>query len=115
MQRLENEFDAIGFFLSGHPLDQYESALEIMGVTTYAAFAEGVEQGRAGGRIAAIVVSARERKSAKGNKFAFAMFSDTSGQFEAVIFSDTLTAAGDLLAPGTPVVVGVEAEMDGEN
>ncbi len=62
-----------------------------------------------------IVVSARERKSAKGNKFAFAMFSDTSGQFEAVIFSDTLSAAGDLLTPGTPVVVGVEAELDGES
>ena len=115
MLRLEKEFDAIGFFLSGHPLDEYESVLESMGVTTYAAFAEGVEHGRTGGRIAAIVVSARERKSAKGNKFAFAMFSDTSGQFEAVIFSDTLSAAGDLLTPGTPVVVGVEAELDGES
>jgi DNA polymerase-3 subunit alpha len=115
MERLEKEFDAVGFYLSGHPLDQYESVLESMGVTTYAAFVDGVEHGRAGGRLAAILVSARERKSAKGNKFAFAMFSDTSGQFEAVIFSDTLNAARDLLEPGTPVVVAVEAETDGES
>lgn len=115
MQRLEKEFDAIGFYLSGHPLDEYESALESMGVQTYTAFEAGVEQGRLGGRIAAIVVSARERKSAKGNAFAFAMFSDTTGQFEAVIFSDTLTASRKLLEPGTPVVVSVEAEYDGEN
>jgi DNA polymerase-3 subunit alpha len=115
MQRLEKEFDAVGFYLSGHPLDQYESVMESMGVETLAAFTAGVENGRTGGRLAAIVVSARERKSAKGNKFAFAMFSDTTGQFEAVIFSDTLNQARDLLESGTPVVVGVEAELDGES
>jgi len=114
MQRLEKEFDSIGFYLSGHPLDEYDSVLDSMGVQTYAAFEAGVEQGRLGGRIAAIVVSARERKSAKGNAFAFAMFSDTTGQFEAVIFSDTLNASRHLLEPGTPVVVAIEAEYDGE-
>lgn len=114
MERLEKEFDAIGFYLSGHPLNEYDSVLESMGVQTFAGFEAGVEQGRLGGRIAAIVVSARERKSAKGNAFAFAMFSDTTGQFEAVIFSDTLNASRHLLEPGTPVVVGIEAEYDGE-
>ncbi|MGI9480484.1 MAG: DNA polymerase III subunit alpha [Hyphomicrobiaceae bacterium] len=114
MERLEKEFDAVGFYLSGHPLDEYDSVLESMGVQTFAAFEAGVEQGRLGGRIAAIVVSARERKSAKGNAFAFAMFSDTTGQFEAVIFSDTLNASRHLLEPGTPVVVGIEAEWDGD-
>ena len=66
IQRLEKEFDAIGFYLSGHPLDEYDSVLESMGVQTFAAFEAGVEQGRLGGRIAAIVVSARERKSRQG-------------------------------------------------
>ena len=36
------------------------------------------------------------------------------GQFEAVIFSDTLAASRELLEPGTPVIVSVEAERDGE-
>ena len=45
------------------------------------------------GRLAGIVVSARERRSQKGNKFAFAMFSEPTGQFEAVIFSETLAAS----------------------
>jgi DNA polymerase-3 subunit alpha len=43
------------------------------------------------------------------------MFSDPSGQFEAVIFSDTLAQARDLLEPGTPVLLTVEAERDGES
>ena len=114
MEQLEKEFDAIGFYLSGHPLDAYESVMANIGVKSYADFVRGVESGQTGGRIAGIVLSARERKSAKGNKFAFAMFSDTTSQFEAVIFSDTLNQSRQLLEPGTAVVLGVEAELDGE-
>jgi DNA polymerase III subunit alpha len=109
MERLEKEFDAVGYFLSGHPLDEYENALASMGVKRYADFAANVG-GSGSARIAAIVVAARERRSAKGNKFAFAMFSDASGQFEAIVFSDTLDAAGDLLTAGTPVMLAVAAE-----
>ena len=114
MERLQGEFDAIGFFLSGHPLDQYAHALKKLGVKTYAEFEAMTERGATEGRLAGIVIAARERKSAKGNKFAFAMFSDTTGQFEAVVFSDTLAASGDLLEPGKPVVLTVEAEREGE-
>ena len=42
------------------------------------------------------------------------MFSDATGQFEAVIFSDTLATARDLLEPGTPVLLSVAAERDGD-
>ena len=114
MERLQAEFDAVGFFLSGHPLDQYVPALKKLGVKTYAEFELSTERGASDGRLAGIVLSARERKSARGNKFAFAMFSDTTGQFEAVIFSDTLEASGALLEPGKPVVLSVEAEREGD-
>jgi len=110
MERLQHEFDAIGFFLSGHPLDQYVAVLKKLGVKTFAEFEAASERGATTARLGGIVLAARERRSAKGNKFAFAMFSDTTGQFEAVIFSDTLAAAGDLLEPGTPVLIQVEAE-----
>ncbi len=114
MDRLAKEFDAVGFFLSGHPLDQYGKVLGRLGVTRFSDFETAVQRGASAGQLAGIVIAARERRSAKGNKFAFAMFSDASGQFEAVIFSDTLAAAGDLLEPGTPVLLGVEAERDGD-
>ncbi len=115
LEQLENEFSAIGFYLSGHPLDSYRQVLTKAGATTWATLESATEQMGAGaGRIGAIVVSVRERRSAKGNKFAFAMFSDATGQFEAVIFSDTLNAAGELLTAGTPVVLNVAAERDDE-
>jgi DNA polymerase III subunit alpha len=113
LEQLENEFGAVGFYLSGHPLDQYEKLLMKVGATNYATIeAATKQQGSAAGKIGAIVVSVRERRSARGNRFAFAMFSDASGQFEAVLFSDTLAAAGDLLTAGTPVVLTVSAERD---
>jgi len=114
MERLSHEFDAVGFYLSGHPLDQYEHALGKLGVKRYAEFEAMTERGATSGALAGIVISARERKSQKGNKFAFAMFSDTTGQFEAVIFSDTLATSRDLLEPGTPVKLTVSAERDGD-
>ncbi len=114
MERLDEEFKAIGFYLSGHPLDAYETALKTIGVMSYAEFLAATERGVVAGRLAGIVVSARERRSQKGNKFAFAMFSDQTGSFEAVIFSDTLNACGHLLEAGTAVVIAVEAERDGD-
>ena len=108
------EFDAVGFYLSGHPLDQLRARAaearrqELRRV-------RGADRARRGaGQLAGIVISARERRSQKGNKFAFAMFSDATGQFEAVIFSDTLAQCRDLLEPGTPVLLAVAAERDGD-
>src|SRR5690606_28300141 len=82
---------------------------------SWAEFEAATERGVTAGRLAGVVVSARERKSQRGNRFAFAMFSDASGQFEAVIFSDTLAQARDLLEPGTPVLLTVEAEREGDS
>jgi DNA polymerase-3 subunit alpha len=114
MERLQAEFESVGFFLSGHPLDTYDKVLSKLGVKRYAEFEAATERGATAGRLAGIVIAARERRSQKGNKFAFAMFSDASGQFEAVIFSDTLAASRDLLDAGTPVLLNVEAERDGD-
>jgi DNA polymerase III subunit alpha len=114
MERLQQEFEAIGFFLSGHPLDAYAGALPKLGVTSYAEFEARCERGAAAGRLAGIVVSVRERRSQKGNKFAFAIFSEPTGQFEAVLFSETLAAARAQLEPGTAVLITVEGERDGE-
>lgn len=114
MERLAAEFEAVGFYLSGHPLDEYETVLGKLGVKRFTEFEALTERGATAGRLAGIVISARERRSQKGNKFAFAMFSDMTGQFEAVIFSDTLAVSRDLLEPGTAVIASVEAERDGD-
>jgi DNA polymerase-3 subunit alpha len=114
-ETLSNELAAAGFYLSGHPLDYHQEALAQLNVMRWTDFAARVEAtGRAEARVAATVIYRQDRKSKSGNRFAFAGFSDPSGQFEAVIFSDTLAAAGDRLSAGASVLLSVEAEAEGE-
>ncbi|MEC9368792.1 MAG: DNA polymerase III subunit alpha [Pseudomonadota bacterium] len=114
MERLSREFEAIGFFLSGHPLDEYQPLLNGSQILDWAAFSQRVQRGAAHGTLAATVTHRQERRSAKGNRFAFVGFSDRTAQFEAVVFSDTLSEAREILEPGTPVLIDLEAEKDGE-
>src|SRR5581483_1623376 len=44
-ERLQREFEAIGFFLSGHPLDDYATALKRLRVQSWAEFARAVKAG----------------------------------------------------------------------
>ncbi len=115
MERLGFEFEAVGFYLSGHPLDEYGKALRRLNVEKSADFLAKVRaKGTSAAKLAATVTQKQERRSKAGNRFAFVAFSDPTGQFETVCFSDTLTAARDLLEPGTSVIVRVEADIDGE-
>ena len=112
-ERLEEEAAAIGFYFSGHPLDEYLGALKRKRVLTYREIATNAGRGYSG-RVAGMVVSKRERKSQKGNPFAFVALSDPTGMYEAVVFSEVLGACRDLLEPGQPVVLSVEAEREGD-
>ncbi len=116
MDKLQHEFDAIGFHLSGHPLDDYAKPLERISVDSWDAFKDKVlNRGASAGKIAGTITHKQERRSKQGNKFAFIGFSDPTGQFEAVCFADTLSASRDLLEPGKSLVLRVEAEVQGED
>jgi len=115
MERLAHEFEAVGFYLSGHPLDEYAKALNRLGVETYASFVEKVQtRGITAAKLAGTITQKQERRSKAGNRFAFIGLSDSSGQFEAICFSDTLMACRDMLEPGTSVIARIEADVDGE-
>ncbi len=116
MDRLSYEFEAVGFYLSGHPLDEYENALKRCRVQSHA---EMMQQLRSGGtrevQLAGVVMRRQERKSKKGNPFAFVEISDPTGRFEAVVFADVLTSSRHLLEPGKGVVVNVEVDQQGDD
>lgn len=115
MELLTRELEAVGFFLSGHPLDEYADVLASLNITSWAEFEAKVRvHGAASGRVAATVLHRQDRKSRSGNRFAFIGFSDPSGQFEAVVFSDTLAAAAEILEPGIAVILQVECELEGD-
>ncbi len=114
VERLTQEHQAIGFYLSGHPLDDYMSALKRKEVKTLAEVTVMAERGPLVAKMAGSVSAKQERKSAKGNRFAFVSLSDPTGLYEVTVFSDTLEAARDLLEPGLNVVLTVEATLEGD-
>jgi DNA polymerase-3 subunit alpha len=115
MERLAQEHGAVGFYLSGHPLDDYRAALRRERIPTHADLVRQAAGTTATvARLAGTVASLDQRKSARGNRFAFVRLSDPSGSFEVRMFSDVLDTARDHLAPGQNLVVTVEAVLEGE-
>ncbi|GAB4286544.1 MAG: DNA polymerase III subunit alpha [Roseovarius sp.] len=113
-ERLREEFQAVGFYLSGHPLDDYVAALRRKGVLTLDAVIETARRAPAVVRVAGVVAGRRERRSARGHRFAFVQLSDPTGSYEVTVFADTLEAARALLEPGAMVVLSAEATMEDE-
>jgi len=115
LERLRHEFDAIGFYLSAHPLDAYARPLARLGATTAAGLTARAARGQNGRvRMAGVVVARQERTARSGNRFAFVQLSDASGVFEMTVFSEVLATSRDLLEPGTTVMATVEPQLNGE-
>jgi DNA polymerase III subunit alpha len=115
IDRLQHEFEAIGFYLSAHPLDAYGTGLRRLEVVRYGELRQwlvGRSTNRA--KLAGIVLGRQERTSAKGNRFAFVQLSDASGMYEAMVFSDTLSAARELLEPGRLVLLTTDVRGEEE-
>jgi DNA polymerase-3 subunit alpha len=113
-ERLRREYEAVGFFLSGHPLDDYAAVLKKLRVQPWADFARAVKAGATAGRVAGTVVSRQERRTRTGSKMGIIGLSDPTGAYEAVIFSEGLAEHRDLLEPGTAVLLFLSAEVQGD-
>jgi DNA polymerase-3 subunit alpha len=113
--RLRREFDAVGFFLSGHPLDAYQSALAKLRVTRWADFARGVRRGATSARLAASVLDRSERRTKSGSKLGIVQLSDPSGQYEAILFAEGLNQYRELLEKGSDVLVTLQGAVEGED
>ncbi|MFT7391036.1 MAG: DNA polymerase-3 subunit alpha [Paracoccaceae bacterium] len=112
-ERLTEEHGAVGFYLTGHPLDDYAGPLKRQRVLTYTEVCAKAGVAPIAVKIAGTVIARQERKSAKGNRFAFISLSDQTGMYETMCFSEPLNQYRDLLEPGTNVVLTVEATSEG--
>ncbi len=113
LERLAREFDAVGFYLSEHPLDVYAGALARLGVVSNFALTSNSVGTRP--KLAGVIDSIRERTSSKGNKFAFILLSGIEGMFEVVVFSDVLASSRELIQPGKPVLITCEVRSEGDD
>ncbi|MGC6485794.1 MAG: DNA polymerase III subunit alpha [Candidatus Puniceispirillales bacterium] len=113
-EKLENEYAALGLYISAHPLDDYAEKLAGLDVTPSTKLEEAISQRGSDKplKLAGVVTAKQIRTSAKGNRFAFVQFTDQTGTFEVTLFSDTLDAARPFLDSESPLLIHVQATME---
>jgi DNA polymerase-3 subunit alpha len=114
MDRLKEEFDVLGLYLSAHPLDSYANQLGRLRVTSFAGLSEMIESGRVPERInlAGSVTAKQVRVSQRGNRFAFVQFTDQTGVFEITFFSDVLASSNGLLDSEKPLYIAANVKLE---
>jgi len=111
LERLGHEFEAIGFYLSAHPLESYKKAMQSLGVISSASFG-GLSAKYSPIRVAGIVTGRKFKVSDRG-RFAFVQLSDMGGVFECSVFDETLLSKHrDKLEPGRVLLIYADAKAD---
>ena len=115
LEKLKLESEAIGFYLSAHPLDSYHDGMEKLGVRSCNTIFRGLQVGdKVRAKLAGCVSSFKKRISQKGNQFAFLGLSDSSGSFEGLMFSETLSRSEEIINSGLPLLANVSIEKESE-
>ena len=115
-ERLDQELAAVGFYLTGHPLEDVTEALRKRRTTLYAEALILAEEGAEAFRMAGIIRRKQERSAQNsGDRFAFVALSDPTGEYEVLFPPEALRRCRDVLEPGAAVVIKVRAKAkDGE-
>ncbi len=114
LEKSENELFAIGYYLTGHPLDAILSQLKKDGILPYAELVDLISSTPRKFLLAGYVSAVQQRISRQGNKYAFVELSDPSGNFEITVFSDLLHKHGEQLAVGSCLKAVVTASSEND-
>jgi DNA polymerase-3 subunit alpha len=112
-ERLGEEFSAIGFYLSGHPLDNYETALRRLQTSSFAQVTADKRHAFLA-TLGGTIIRKMERRGRNDQAYAFVSFSDATGMYEVMFFPETLSATRPLLEAGKSVLLKVNATREGD-
>ena len=109
---LTEEFKSLGFYISNHPLNEYEEIFNQLKITSFHQFNKDETSE---GLVAGTIMSLQEKKSAKGTPYAIVKFSDKKGEFELFLFSEVLINNRDKLKEAESFVLTVQKDKATEN
>ena len=108
--RLNKEFEAIGFFVSDHPLNQFSEIYNQYKILNFNEFFENKNLHE--GNVLATVLKVQEKKTSKGLSYAIIKFSDLKGVFELFIFSEILERNRSILVEGKSLFLSLIKNID---
>ena len=104
---LTEEFKALGFYLSDHPLNEYEEVFNDLEILPYNQFYDNKKNE---GLVAGTIMSIQEKKSAKGTPYGIVKFSDKKGEFELFLFAELLVSNRDSLKESESFVLTLQKD-----
>ena len=104
---LSEEFKSLGFYLTNHPLHEFEEIFNQLNINSYNKF---YENNLNEGLVAGTIMSIQEKKSAKGTPYAIVKFSDKKVEFELFLFAEILVANRDKLKESESFVLTLQKD-----
>tara|TARA_B100001121_G_scaffold56723_1_gene50160 strand:- start:789 stop:4199 length:3411 start_codon:yes stop_codon:yes gene_type:complete len=108
-ERLSKEFEAVGFFISDHPLNQFKEIFDDYNIIDYQKFSNEIDIKEA--NIAGTLLKVQERKTSKGNSYAILKITDLSSVFELFVFSDVLESNRSILIEGSSIILALNKSI----
>ena len=112
-EKLNKEFESLGFFMSDHPLNSYNELLDQFNIINYKKFIDTDKLKFA--NLAATVLKIIERKTNKGNPYAVIKFSDLSSSFEIFVFSEIFERSREFIKEGNSLLLEVSKQSSKED
>src|SRR5205814_3790887 len=102
-ERLAKEKEALGFYITGHPLARYVE--DVKRYATHTCTSLATAKGFEKVAVAGIVTGYRERLTKTGKKIGFAVLEDLTGTRDLVLYEDILQRFEELLKSDDPLLV----------
>jgi len=112
-QLLAQEKEALGFYISGHPLEEYRNTINLYTTHTIAELNELEEGSQVA--IAGMFTAVKRITTKNGDPMAFAGLEDLTGSVETVIFPRTYQKYARLFSPGQAVLLQGKVNINGDN
>jgi DNA polymerase-3 subunit alpha len=112
-ESLKHEKDLLGFYVTGHPLDEYRGTIEAGNYKTFIELKDLKPHGKKTHRFAGLISEATVKYTKReGKPFAILVVEDFTGQTEAMVWSETYLKCRHLLESGTPIILRAKIELD---
>ncbi len=111
LEKLKDEYDVVGFFLSAHPFEMYKASLKRLNIVPFVKLMSGArKQGGTKFSVAGTVISRGFRRTKDGRPFGIIGLSDPTGNLEVTFFSEEVENVREVAALGEHVFININVK-----
>ncbi|MBN1850188.1 MAG: DNA polymerase III subunit alpha [Deltaproteobacteria bacterium] len=112
-EKLKKEKEALGFYITGHPLDEFNDELKRLTTCTIQALNELKD--KAPVKVGGVIEKITMKKTKKGERMAVLSLEDQTGAAQVIVFPDTFSTFSLMLKSDEPLLIHGMAEVDDNN